>query len=86
LPRIKSAKKRLRTSQQQRLRNQATRSRVKTVIRAARAAIAANASTAEASVRYACKTVDKAASKGVLHRNAAARRKSRLMRKAQQAA
>jgi small subunit ribosomal protein S20 len=86
LPRIKSAKKQLRTSQARRLRNQATRARVKTIVRAARAAVAASAATAESSVRHACKTVDKAASKGVLHRNAAARRKSRLMKRARRAA
>ena len=86
MPRIKSAKKRLRTSRNEKLRNQSTQSRVKTVVRAARAAIAAKAETAEASVRRACRTVDKAASKGVLHKNAAARRKSRLMKQARRAA
>jgi len=86
LPRIKSAKKRLRTSRNEKLRNQSTQSRVKTVVRAARAAVAAKAPTAEASVRRACRIVDKAASKGVLHKNAAARRKSRLMKQARRAA
>jgi small subunit ribosomal protein S20 len=82
VPRIKSAKKQLRKSREQRLRNQATRSRVKTAIRAARAAVDARAPEAETVVRQASAIVDKAASKGALHPNAAARRKSRLAKRA----
>ena len=86
MPNIKSAKKRLRRSREQRARNQAVRSRVKTAVRHAREATATGASAAGESVREACRIVDKAASKGVLHPNAAARRKSRLMKRAHKAA
>lgn len=85
MPRIKSAKKRLRKSRQERLRNQATVSRVKTAIRTARTALAASPTEAETPVRRACRIVDKAASKGALHPNAAARKKSRLMKQARKA-
>lgn len=86
MPNIKSAKKRLRKSREQRARNQAVRSRVRTAMRHAREAMATDAAAAEDSVRAACRLVDKAASKGVLHPNAAARRKSRLMKRAHKAA
>jgi small subunit ribosomal protein S20 len=86
VPRIKSAKKSLRKSRELRLRNQATESRVKTAVRAARAAVDTKPGEAEASVRAACRIIDRAVSKGVLHPNAGARKKSRLMRRAQKAA
>lgn len=85
MPRIKSAKKSLRKSQEWQVRNQALRSRAKTAVRAARSAVDAKAAEAEASVRAACRIADRAAAKGVLHRNAAARKKSRLMKRAQKA-
>ena len=86
MPNIKSAKKRLRQSREQQLRNQMVRSRVKTAVRAARAAIDTGAEHAQASLRDSHRTIDKAAAKGVLHPSAAARRKSRLARRAQKAA
>jgi small subunit ribosomal protein S20 len=85
MPRTKSAKQQLRKSIRQRLRNQSIRSRVKTAIRGARAAIAGGAAESEGSVRAACRIVDQAVAKGVLHANAAARRKSRLARRARKA-
>ncbi len=58
------------------------RSRVKTLIKKARAFIAAgNLEAARVAVGDAISALDKAAEKGVLHRNNAARRKSRLMRR-----
>lgn len=86
MPRIKSAKKSLRKSRELRLRNQSNESRTKTAIRAARAVIDTKPGEAASSVRAACRIIDRAVSKGVLHRNAAARKKSRLMRRAQKAA
>jgi small subunit ribosomal protein S20 len=85
VPKIKSAKKRLRKSREQRLRNQAVKSQVKTAVRAARAVIDTGAEHAQASVRDAHRIIDKAAAKGVLHPNSAARRKSRLARRAHKA-
>ena len=86
MPKIKSAQKRLRRSRQQRLRNQAIESRSKTAIRAARSAIAAGTPQAEALTRVVQRILDKAASKGVLHPSTAARKKSRLARRAARAA
>lgn len=77
----RSAAKRMRQNERRRLRNAAIRSRVKTVTRAVRAAIQEGAlEQAREAFRRAVRILDKAATKGVLHPNAAARRKSRLAR------
>ncbi|KNB53023.1 30S ribosomal protein S20 [Streptomyces caatingaensis] len=76
---IKSQIKRNKTNEKARLRNKAVKSSVKTAIRSAREAIAAgDAEKAVAAVRLAGKKLDKAASKGVIHKNAAANKKSAL--------
>lgn len=78
----RSALKRIRQNQRRRLRNQMVRSRVKTLVKKARAHIAAGAlDQARLSVGDAISALDRAAEKGVLHRNNAARRKSRLMKR-----
>lgn len=75
-----SAKKRIRQNEKRRLRNRWYRGRARTSVKKARAAIeAGNWSEAEELVREACRALDKAAGKDVIHRNNAARRKSRLM-------
>jgi small subunit ribosomal protein S20 len=79
---IKSQIKRNRSNERRRLRNQAVRSELKTRAKAADAAIAAGDDTATDKVRVAQKRIDKAASKGRIHKNAAARRTSRLMKRA----
>ncbi|GHF42618.1 MULTISPECIES: 30S ribosomal protein S20 [Streptomyces] len=80
---IKSQIKRNKTNEKARLRNKAVKSSVKTVIRAAREAIAAgDAAKATAAVALAGKKLDKAVSKGVLHKNAAANKKSALAKQA----
>lgn len=76
----KSAKKRIRTNERKRERNVAYKSRVKTMIKKAEQGIFAKNPDAEA-VRAAISSLDKAAGKGILHKNNAARRKSRLMKK-----
>ncbi len=77
----RSAKKHMRADEKKRIRNLKVRSRVKTLIKKAeRSVSSSDAETIEA-VRQACAELDKAASKGVIHRNNAARRKSRLMAK-----
>lgn len=76
---IKSQKKRIRTNAKRAERNKAVRSELKTRVKHANAAIGTDDS-AEAT-RLAIKRIDKAAAKGVIHPNAAARKKSRLMKK-----
>ena len=76
----KSAEKRIRSNERKRLRNQSYRSRVKTVIRKAEQLIFGGQPSEDA-VREAISTLDKAAGKGIIHKNNAARRKSRLMKK-----
>ncbi|MCF3104005.1 30S ribosomal protein S20 [Streptomyces roseoverticillatus] len=76
---IKSQIKRNKTNEKARLRNKAVKSAVKTAVRAAREAIVAgDAVKATAAVALAGKKLDKAATKGVLHKNAAANKKSAL--------
>ena len=75
-----SAKKRVRASLRKRDRNRSTRSAVKTLVsRARRPALPEAASLTSEEVRRAISSLDKAAEKGVLHRNNASRRKSRLI-------
>ncbi len=69
----------MRQEQKRRLHNRSIKSQVKTQVTKARQAIAAEAD-AEAAVRAAVSELDRAAKKGVIHRNNAARRKSRLMK------
>jgi small subunit ribosomal protein S20 len=80
MPNNASAKKRMRQEQKRRLHNRSIKSLVKTQITKARQAIVAADADAEASVRTAVSELDRAAKKGVIHRNNAARRKSRLMK------
>ncbi|HWQ12565.1 MAG TPA: 30S ribosomal protein S20 [Roseiflexaceae bacterium] len=76
----KSAEKRIRSNQRKAERNKMYRSRVKTLIKKAEQLIFSGQPSEEA-VREACSTLDKAAVKGIIHKNNAARRKSRLMKK-----
>ncbi len=75
----KSAQKRIRSDERKRLRNQKVRSRVKTFVKKAEQSIVGQADVSLEAIRQACSELDKAASKGVIHKNNAARRKSRLM-------
>jgi small subunit ribosomal protein S20 len=76
---IKSQIKRIKTNEKARLRNQAVKSEVRTAIRRAReAAAAGDYEQAEVARRVAARKLDKAVSKGVLHRNNAANKKSAL--------
>lgn len=81
MPNLKSAKKRVRIEEKRRARNHSIKSAARTHVTKARNAIAASAAAPETeeSVREALRQLDKAVSKGVIHRNNAARRKSRLM-------
>jgi small subunit ribosomal protein S20 len=81
LANTKSALKAIRVSEKRRLHNRAARSRMRTTIRKAEAAVGATDAEAAATVQQAISIIDRTASKGVIHRNQAARRKSRLMKK-----
>ncbi len=82
----KSALKRMRSSEKRRVRNRRVRTEARTYVRQARAQIeAGELDEAKKSVALAVRALDKAAEKGVLHKNNAARRKSRLMEKLNQA-
>ena len=79
---IKSQKKRILTNEKSRLRNKAVKSALRTHVRKFReAAAAGDVDKAQELSRVACRALDKAASKGIIHRNNAARRKSRLAKK-----
>ena len=81
MPNIKSAKKRVLVSEANNLRNKSYRSALKTALKKADAAIEANAADATEAVKVAVKKLDQAQSKGILHRNAVARKKSQLANK-----
>jgi small subunit ribosomal protein S20 len=79
-----SADKRLKVSLKKRARNRIVKSSVRTYVKSAEKSISTPAmgeESTQAAVARALKALDAAASKGVLHKNAAARRKSRLMKK-----
>jgi small subunit ribosomal protein S20 len=79
MPNNASAEKRMRQEQKRRAHNRMVKSIVKTNVTKARQAITSGVDS-EAAVRAAISELDKAAKKGVIHRNNAARRKSRLMK------
>ncbi len=77
--RIKSGLKRLRQSARRREHNQLFRSRVRTLVKRATAGT-------EADLLVAIEAIDKATAKGIIHKNTAARKKSRLVRRQRLAA
>lgn len=78
----KSAQKKVQTSERRRLRNQSARSRCKTSItKAEKFIFSGEMESAQKAVVSAVSSLDKAAEKGIIHSNNAARRKSRLMKK-----
>ncbi|HKG55579.1 MAG TPA: 30S ribosomal protein S20 [Anaerolineales bacterium] len=78
---IKSQIKRNRQNENRRLRNRNVRGAARTAVNQARTAYEANEPETKAAILKAISTLDKAAEKGVIHRNNAARRKGRLMKK-----
>ncbi len=79
-----SALKRIRSNNRKRLRNKIIRTRTRTAVREARETTTPD--EAGRATLAAVSALDRAAQKGVIHRNAAARRKSRLMKRQNQAA
>ncbi|WP_028544895.1 30S ribosomal protein S20 [Paenibacillus taiwanensis] len=82
MPNIKSAVKRVKTNDKRRLLNASQKSALRTAVKAADVALANNeVETATTAVALASKKLDKAVTKGLVHKNAAARKKSRLAQK-----
>jgi small subunit ribosomal protein S20 len=79
---IRSQIKRNRQNEKRRVRNKAVRSELRTRVKAAEA----GGESPEESLQIAMKTIDKAAAKGVIHKNEASRRKSRLQKRVARAA
>ena len=80
---IKSQIKRIKTNEKARLRNKSVKSALKTAVRKFReAADTGDAAAATTAMRSASRQLDKAASKGVIHANQAANRKSAMAKKA----
>ena len=75
-----SAIKRMKQNEQRRQRNRAARSTIRSSLRAARAALASKSPESRSTVHEAIRALDRAVSRGVLHRNTAARKKSTLAR------
>ena len=79
---IKSQIKRIRTNEKRRLRNQSVKSELKTLVRKTREAVeAGDRELAIESLKTASRKLDKAVSKGVIHKNQAANRKSKLAKR-----
>jgi len=86
LANTQSAIKRIRRSERRRRINQVHRSRARTYVKRTRALIAAGQiEEAEAVALQAARSLDKAAERGIIHKNKAARSKSRLMKRLNQA-
>jgi small subunit ribosomal protein S20 len=78
---IQSQIKRNRQNEKRRLRNKAVRSELRTRAKSAVSAFETGAENSAEALRLALKRIDKAAAKGVIHKNQAANRKSRLMKR-----
>ena len=77
MPNIKSAKKRVRVTETKTLQNKMFKTQMKTDVKKYRAAVAANdMAAAQELYKVACKKIDVAAAKGIIHKNQAAQRKS----------
>ena len=82
MPNIKSAKKRVITSAKRKEQNNVVESSMKTAMKKSEKAVKANdKEQAEVELNTAVKRIDKAVSSGLVHKNKAAREKSRLMKK-----
>ena len=75
-----SAKKRIKQNLKRRLRNRAVRSTIRSSVKTARAAVTGKTPQAKEVVLEAIRILDRAVSRGIIHRNTAARKKSALAR------
>ena len=81
MPNTSSAKKRLRQNETRRLRNRSAKSTMRSQLRRVREAVAAgDGEKAHVELKEAQKKLDRAASRNLIHKNAAARTKSRLVK------
>lgn len=78
MPNIKSSIKRVKINHKKNLRNRMVKSAVKTEVKKFNAVLAADPSSAVSELSVVTSTIDKAASKGIVHKNTANRKKSRL--------
>ena len=76
----RSAKKRIKQNLTRRLRNRAVRSTIRSSVKTARAAVIEKTPQAKEAVLEAIRILDRAVSRGIIHRNTAARKKSTLAR------
>lgn len=82
MPNIKSAVKRVKTSEKKRLRNASQKSALRTAIKSYETTVAGgNAEASKEALILAQKKLDKAVTKGLIHKNAANRKKSRLAKR-----
>ena len=86
MPNHKSSEKRVRQSEKRRVINRSNRTKVRTYIKKLRAALDSNKDDVQTILPDTISVIDKAVQKGVMHKNAAARYKSRLTVRANQAA
>ena len=86
MPNIKSSERSVKTDAERRAHNFSIKSSVKTATRKVVEAVKSSTEEAKDLLANASSTIDKAAAKGVIHKNAAARKKSRLARKVNKAA
>jgi len=73
-----SAKQEILVNQRNKMRNQHFKTRLKTAIKSAQSAIDSKAKDCSSIVQATCQLIDQVASKGIIHENAASRKKSRL--------
>lgn len=85
MPNIKSAKKRVKLAERQTLRNKSIKTNLKNVLKNANIAITESGENKDLAFRLAVKKIDQAVCKGVLHKNCANRKKSKLAIKFNQA-
>ena len=76
----RSAKKRIKQNERRRLRNRAVRSTIRSAVKTARGAATEKTPQAKDAVLEAIRILDRAVSRGIIHRNTAARKKSSLSR------
>ena len=86
MPNIQSAKKRVKVSEKKNLRNRMVKTGVRTSVKKFDAAVAADPQNAAAQLSATSAAIDKAAAKGVIHKNAANRKKARLAKQLNKAA
>lgn len=86
MPNIKSAKKRVKVSEKKNLQNRMVKSALHTSEKKFEAAMASDLTAAQAQLNATASAIDKAVAKGVIHKNAANRKKARLARQLVKAA